>query len=384
MEGLPPGTDPSQIPFAPNPSGAPPNFEGGESLTPTVLGTGVTFIIIAGLFVVSRVITGLKKSRKLFADDWLCMIGLIVGIAQWSCLYTSMSKGLGKHSWDVPITALTVEVMQIRLADQLLGSITHFAVKASLVFFFLRLFGTLTWVRVTCYGLLTLTFLAYGSYEVVVLAFCIPRPGEEWGNVVLARCATTAPATIAVNVCAVVADLALFIMPFPIIAGLTLSRPKKKGLLVVFLVGFLVVVTSVVGLVYRVRVSYYTIDPIWDGGNVAITAYMEVFGTVIVACTPALPGLWSNVLSESAFFSSLRSRILGSRSRRTGDSNVSGSMPTARTYPPPTFQNESISKTSFRTGSQRELVGEEDGMDEYPLKTIQKTMGVNVSRAEKQ
>lgn len=162
-------------------------------------------------------------------------------------------------------------------------------------------------------------------------------------------------------------------------------------------------VTSVVGLVYRVRVSYYTIDPIWDGGNVAITAhvsppppvppnkqrsltstnsYMEVFGTVIVACTPALPGLWSNVLSESAFFSSLRSRILGSRSRRTGDSNVSGSMPTARTYPPPTFQNESISKTSFRTGSQRELVGEEDGMDEYPLKTIQKTMSVNVSRAE--
>ncbi|KAK4675357.1 hypothetical protein QC764_503650 [Podospora pseudoanserina] len=254
-----------------------------------------------------------------------------------------MSKGLGKHSWDVPITALTVKVMQ------LLGSITHFAVKASLVFFFLRLFGTLTWVRVTCYGLLTLTFLAYGSYEVVVLAFCIPQPGEEWGNVVLARCATTAPATIAVNVCAVVADLALFIMPFPIIAGLTLSRPKKKGLLVVFLIGFL---------------------------------YMEVFGTVIVACTPALPGLWSNVLSESAFFSSLRSRILGSRSRRTGDSNVSGSMPTARTYPPPTFQTESISKTSFRTGSQRELVGEEDGMDEYPLKTIQKTMSVNVSRAE--
>lgn len=41
------------------------------------------------------------------------MVGLIIGIAQWSCLYTSMSKGLGKHSWDVPITALTVEVMQV-------------------------------------------------------------------------------------------------------------------------------------------------------------------------------------------------------------------------------------------------------------------------------
>ena len=121
----------------------------------------------------------------------------------------------------------------------MLAAVTHFAVKASLVFFFLRLFGTLSWVRATGYLVLILTFLSYFSYEVIVLVFCVPRSGEAWDSVILARCATSAPATIAVGVCSVVADLVLFILPFPIIAGLTLSREKKRGLVLVFLLGLL-------------------------------------------------------------------------------------------------------------------------------------------------
>ena len=35
-----------------------------------------------------------------------------------------------------------------------------------------------------------------------------------------------------------------------------------------------VFVTSVVGLVYRVIVTYGKEDPVWNGGNVAITAYV--------------------------------------------------------------------------------------------------------------
>lgn len=118
----------------------------------------------------------------------------------------------------------------------------HFAVKASLIWFFNRVFGTLRWVRVTYWALLALTFLCYASYEVVILVFCVPRSGEAWDHVILARCATSAPSTIAVGVCSVVADLVLFVMPFPIIAGLSLSQQKKKALGLLFLVGLLYVV----------------------------------------------------------------------------------------------------------------------------------------------
>lgn len=90
-----------------------------------------------------------------------------------------------------------------------------------------------------CYGFLILMFLVYGLYEVVVFVFCIFWLGEEWGNVVFVRCVIIVFVIIVVNVCVVVVDLVFFIMFFFIIVGLMLSWFKKKGLLVVFLVGFL-------------------------------------------------------------------------------------------------------------------------------------------------
>ncbi|KAK4220740.1 hypothetical protein QBC38DRAFT_404488 [Podospora fimiseda] len=389
MDQLPPGIDLSKIPFMPNPSGAPPDFENGPSLQSAGLATGIAFIIFSGLFLVLRLFYGLKKARRLFADDWFCICGYLIGIAQWAVFYVTMTKGIDKHSWDVPVSILTVEIMQLQLTNQTLAAVTHFAVKASVVFFFLRLFGTLPWVRWTGYSLLILTFLSYTTYEIIMLIYCLPRPGEAWDEKVFARCATTAPATIAVGVCSVVADLVLFILPFPIIVGLSLDRQKKRGLIAVFLVGFLVLVTSVVGLAYRVIVSYGNEDPIWHGANVAITSYMEVFGTVIVACTPSIPGLWSGVVTQTTFYSNVRSRIRKDDGLTTPSTKNSGggslAIGTKHSYPPPTTNKDRDSHLhddEYKNGSQRELVGipvdrELDG-DDFPMHAIQKTTSIKI------
>lgn len=69
MEGIPPGTDLSQIPLAPNPNGDPPNFDGGANLQLTILATGVVFIVISSAFVIIRLWTSIKNTRKLHLDD---------------------------------------------------------------------------------------------------------------------------------------------------------------------------------------------------------------------------------------------------------------------------------------------------------------------------
>jgi len=48
-----------------------------------------------------------------------------------------------------------------------------------------------------------------------------------------------APATITIGVCGMIIDIAMFIIPFFIIPGLHAKRRQKKGLVVVFLIGFL-------------------------------------------------------------------------------------------------------------------------------------------------
>ncbi|KAI0469704.1 hypothetical protein GGR56DRAFT_679136 [Xylariaceae sp. FL0804] len=64
----------------------------------------------------------------------------------------------------------------------------------------------------------------------------------------------------------------MFIIPFFIIARLNLHRDKKKGLAIVFVMGFLIVVTSVVGLALRAIIDTGTMDPIWYGAKVSTTA----------------------------------------------------------------------------------------------------------------
>jgi hypothetical protein len=109
--------------------------------------------------------------------------------------------------------------------------------------FFVRLFGTLRWVTVTCYTLLVFTFVAYLAYLAALLAFCIPRDGEPWASNLTQRCASTAPGTIVMGVVALVIDLAMFLIPFLIIPKLNLSRSNKMGLATVFLFGFLCVLS---------------------------------------------------------------------------------------------------------------------------------------------
>lgn len=69
MSALPPGVDLSKVPLAPNPNGNPPNFTGGPSLQPAILGTGITFMTISIAFVIVRIGTGLINTKRLHLDD---------------------------------------------------------------------------------------------------------------------------------------------------------------------------------------------------------------------------------------------------------------------------------------------------------------------------
>jgi hypothetical protein len=71
------------------------------------------------------------------------------------------------------------------------------------------------------------------------LVFCIPAPGHDWDAELLSRCATTAPASVAIASCAMVFDIIGFVLPFFVITGLTVQGGRKFGLIVLFLVGFL-------------------------------------------------------------------------------------------------------------------------------------------------
>jgi hypothetical protein len=69
MSGLPPGVDPSQVPLAANPSGAPPNFVDPPSLIVAVQVVGIVLAVISLILVTSRLVLGYRLKRPFGLDD---------------------------------------------------------------------------------------------------------------------------------------------------------------------------------------------------------------------------------------------------------------------------------------------------------------------------
>jgi len=115
------------------------------------------------------------------------------------------------------------------------------ATKAAILALYTRIFGSVRWMRLSSYLLIVLLFLFYGSNIAIAAIYCLPRNGAPWDATAFARCGSPVISAIVIGVFAVIADLALFVLPLPIIFGLRLSPKKKMGITLIFLVGFLYV-----------------------------------------------------------------------------------------------------------------------------------------------
>lgn len=118
---------------------------------------------------------------------------------------------------------------------------TLWASKAAILTLFIRIFRTLKWLRLTCYGLLVFTFLIYGSIIAINAVLCVPPPGSTWNAATLKKCEHHGPALVVNGVFGVVVNLIIFALPFPVIIRINLGRKKKIGLTVVFSIGGLYV-----------------------------------------------------------------------------------------------------------------------------------------------
>lgn len=305
--------DLSKIPLAPNPDGAPPNFIDPPSLEPAFLGVGISLMTISAILLAIRIIANYKHVGKLWFDDFLCIIAWVISVGYWALFRTLVADGTARHAWDIPASMVTPSYVKRLLAQQILGNLAMWAVKACILALFIRIFDSIRWIRITSYTLIVAVGLFYLAAIAMWSAYCTPRPGENWGASALERASSQGISglVVAIGVVGLVVDCIIFALPFPIIIGLNMRTSKKLGLLVVFAVAFCTVVAACASLAYRI-VAFQGArgDPTWVGMNVCITSTAEQFGTVIVSCAPGLASFWYNVFTKSRIYSSLHSRIL--------------------------------------------------------------------------
>ncbi|KAF2705365.1 hypothetical protein K504DRAFT_415182 [Pleomassaria siparia CBS 279.74] len=314
--------DLTKIPLAVNPSGAPPNFDNPPTLVDEARATGVALIVLGGLCLAFRLGTNLKLSKTFCLDDYLCIFAFAGGIALWILYQLNSEDGLARHMWDTPMSTFTIAAMQRLTAILFVLALTLWASKSAILALYIRIFGTITWLRRTCWVWMVCMALFYSLNIVAAGAYCVPRTGEMWGGNSFSRCSSSAWLHVIVGGFSVAADLIILILPFPVVMRMRISVAKKVTLGFVFGTGVILVVLSVVSLWLRV-IIFKGQDSTWNATLLQMVSIVEIFGTISVACAPAMSAFWLNIftktslwtqITSSSVFSYLQSRMSPSRS----------------------------------------------------------------------
>ncbi|KAI3392171.1 hypothetical protein diail_6089, partial [Diaporthe ilicicola] len=153
---------------------------------------------------------------------------------------------------------------------QIFMPLAHSLSKASILFLFFQIFAVNRKMRFAIYVGFAAIVAAYGQNLILGPWYSTPHAGETWSDLYTNdRPQHLVKVGLEQAVLAVVIDLYIFILPFPMLSSLKLASRKRVQLWLVFGTAAAGVIASVIGLVLRVPLLT-TDDPTWVQGQVFI------------------------------------------------------------------------------------------------------------------
>ncbi|KAH9905248.1 hypothetical protein F4778DRAFT_729157 [Xylariomycetidae sp. FL2044] len=368
-------TDFARIPLVPAPPGLHPNFDNPESHA--WVGNTIIYITLAPMvfFIRVHVYTRARITFAFGADDILCLASTAAVIAEAGVALCLLTDPLGPHAWDVPLSKVTPELLELLLVQIVLYPTAALLLKASLLVFCLRIFHPKPVARIVICGSLVVIVIFYSIIIIYGPATCRPYDGsskspetfdpaqlpqevniteiiEQGGEDIMATveqvvipliltlqqgntgCAQNQGVVSAVTaVFSVVTDFYILALSIGLTLGLHLPTKQKIGVCVIFLVGLSVCVFSIVGAYYRF-LSIHNLDSTWTSVVTLSLSIAEINVGLICSSVPVLPVAYKT-LTGSRAWGSITSFIWSRRKGKgASEQSVSGGhAPSSRNRP---------------------------------------------------
>ncbi|KAK7408448.1 hypothetical protein QQX98_009375 [Neonectria punicea] len=319
------------------PAGYQVDFDNPQTAATTIKNAywifGLEFAL-ATIFLGQRMYTNAVLLRKFLIDDYLILFAWILSIAAQACLLHAYSHNLlGVHAWEMPVDSNTVSSLLV-MSTTLTYIPTTILSKLTLCFFYFRLSPS-TWYQ---YSVYVTGFICSASLIAIwfsVLFACKPI-SAAW-NVRLAEdanCINRPPVYITQAAFGCVTDLMLLLLPVPTIVGLQMSTRQKFGLLAMFGIGSITLITSIVRLVLLLP-SLSNPDQSWSLAEGCLWVIIEA--NLLIMCG-SLPTL-------RVFLRNVAPKVLGESNVSLSSEQKSGT----RSYGLRTFGGSNYPRRNFGT-----------------------------------
>ncbi|KAI4837646.1 hypothetical protein E4T44_08236 [Aureobasidium sp. EXF-8845] len=317
-------SDQSMIPQRAPPPGMTSNLINPVSTGYQQTTCNILCLVFVTLFVTARIYTRIRLVKCVSWDDYLIILATLVFYSDVGCFQYIVAVGLGRHLWDVSAERFSPYFLETWTFAAMIYSVCMLLTKMSILMLYRRLFPIenfryLWWMCVFC-------TVGYGLGAIFSSLFaCVPVRAQWDLTVPTSRCINKQAFYIGNGVMNIITDLMVLALPIPIVWRLTLELRQKIILSVVFTLGSISCVISLVRLlsiVTWIRVGdsdiTYTLQPIVAWSEIELAA------CILCACIPCLRPFFTTHLP----FLSLSAHTSASSNDKTNPAGGNNNFPT--------------------------------------------------------
>ncbi|KAJ5102120.1 hypothetical protein NUU61_004342 [Penicillium alfredii] len=259
---------------------------------PMLWGVNSLFIAIATLGVVGRVAARLLKKLPFGLDDWAICVALAWDWALYGIFTRCAKVGLGKHR-DAVGEANVAAFQKLLYFFQLFYILGPPTIKLSLLFLYRRIFTSPKFLRII-YGLGAL--IAVWLIVSVFLAIfdCVPIHSFWTGG---GKCLDFKKFGIGYAIVNIVTDIAVWLLPIPMIWDVQLRVGQKIALSLIFLLGLFDCAAAFTRLMTSMLVlGEY--DVMWVYSRAILWSIIEISIGILCTCLPTMRVVFASLFSK--------------------------------------------------------------------------------------
>jgi hypothetical protein len=263
-------------------------------------------IVFLVLVIVSLRVLGRYRGPGLWWDDYLVIFAVPLGIAMLACQGLFTPIGNGYSLIEYPELAANIPyILELTFGMQIVYTILLASVKASMLFFFIRVFVT-PWMQLASKITLGFVLMWMISYLGACIFLCNPISAQWTAQGDCGEYMPMIQSLIATNA---VGDIIIMLLPMRSIWTLHTHKTEKIGITSCFALGLACVVCAVFRLIYISTVDLAL--------NITGTMPTTIFLFIL---EPNLAILCVSIPMLRPFFAAYKKRVGGSRLKETDES----------------------------------------------------------------